>query len=221
MKSAFLAIALAASVGLLGCDKKSDAPASSTSTPAATAATAGCPAGSSPDGVNCKAGGRARLATVTWSGAFGDTAQALSVKNLSGATLKGGTIALWFYDRTGRRLDIAGAKKYATPGDGFGTTFKPGETKNVHVPLSKSGLPDGTAMVEGEVVKAIVVNTDGSDGPTWHNDDLNADDRTMVAAPSAAAPVLTGGTAPPATTAARPLTTRLPPVAPPTAPKHR
>jgi hypothetical protein len=172
--------------------------------------------------VNCKASGRTRAATVTWNGVFGDSAQTVSVRNLSGAPLKSGTIALWFYDRTGKRLDIAGAKKYATPGDGFGTTFKPGETKNVNVPLSKSGVPDGAAMIEGEVVKAIVVNPDGSDGPTWHNDVLNSDDRTMVAAPSAAPPVLTGGTAPPPlTTAVRPLATRPPSMAPPVAPKHR
>jgi hypothetical protein len=218
MKRLLLALSLAASTALVGCDKKSDSPAPATNTPA-TATTAGCPGGSSPDGVNCKAGGRTRIAAVTWNGAFGDSAQVVSVKNLSNATLKNGTIALWFYDRTGKRLDIAGAKKYATPGDGFGATFKPLETRNVNVNLSKSGVPDGAAMIEGEVVRATVVNLDGSDGPTWHNDDLNADDRAMVAAPSAAPLPATGG-APPPPVVARPPLPR-PAAAPPVPPKHR
>jgi hypothetical protein len=183
-----LALALAPPLALLGCSRASDdAPPVAAATTAPPAA-AKCPAGSSSDGANCKGSGPARAATLTWNATFGDSAQVFALKNVSGAALKNGSISIWFYDRSGKRLDEAGAKKYAAQGDAFGTNVKAGETRNISIPLSKSSLPDGTAEIEAEVVKVTLVNPDGSDGMSWKNDDLNLDERVMTGTPSAALP---------------------------------
>jgi hypothetical protein len=209
-----LALTLAAPVVLAGCDRKSDAPAPAASTAPVAPTAATCPAGSRQDGTDCKGAGQARVATLTWNGAYGDSAQVIALKNTSGATLKNGAVALWFYDHTGKRLGVAGGKKYAAPGDAFGTTIKPGETRNLNIGLSKTGLPDGTAEIEAEVVKVTLVNGDGSDGPGWKNDDLNADERVMTGTPKAAV-------VPPQTAAAT-LPSRKPATPPPPPPpKHR
>jgi hypothetical protein len=204
-----LALGLLAPLALAGCSKKSNdttavAPAS------ATPAAARCPAGSSKDGTNCKSTGQGRVATLTWNGTLGDSAQTLSLRNLSGMTLKSGGVSVWFYDKSGKRLDVAGAKKYAIPGDAFGTNVKPGETRNITFPLSKNGVPDGAAEIEAEVVKVTLVNGDGTDGPSWKNDDLNADERVMTGAPSAV-PLQAVGT---------PGVRRVPPPPPPPPKQH-
>jgi hypothetical protein len=190
-----LVLGLAAPLAL-GCSKKSDAP-SPTASAAPTPAAAKCPAGSAMDatGTSCKATGTGRVASMTWNGVLGDNAQVVSLRNRSGMVLKAGSVSVWFYDRTGKRLDVAGAKKYALPGDAFGAPIKVGETRNITFPLSKAGVPDGTAEIEAEVVKVTLVNGDGTDGPGWKNDDLNVDERVMLAAPAPAA-VATGAVRP-------------------------
>ncbi len=94
---------------------------------------------------------------------------------------------------------MAGAKKYTLAGDAFGSNVKVGESRNITFPLSKAGVPDGTAEIEGEVVKATLVNADGTDGPGWKNDDLAADERIMAAAPAAAPGAVATGTVRPGT----------------------
>jgi hypothetical protein len=199
-----LLLGLAAPLAVTGCSKKSDD--ASTPAPATAApAVAKCPVGSSLDGTNCKASGGYRLGRLTWNGAIADTAQSLMLRNVSGAVLKNGSVTVWFYDKTGRRLDVAGAKKYVIPGDAFGSAVKVGETRNITFPLAKSGVPDGTAQIEAEITKATLVNPDGTDGPLWTNNDLNSDDRGMVApvAPAAAA-AAAGGPVRPGVRAAPP-----------------
>lgn len=221
-----LALGLTAPLALGGCSKKSDDAPAVQST--AAAAGAKCPAGSALAGNDCKATGGARVATMSWNGTLGDTAQTLTLRNVSGMTLKAGTVTVWFYDKTGKRLDVAGAKKYSTPTDVFGPNVKPGETRNLTFPLSKTGVPDGTAEVEGELVQVTLVNPDGTDGPGWKNNNLNSDDRGMVGTPSAAVAATppAGGAAPPAggaavaATGARPTLLKRP-IAPPPPPPHR
>jgi hypothetical protein len=215
MKTTAIALALGLSAPLVlgGCSKKADdAPA-----PQATAAPAGpkCPTFSTLVGNDCKATGGARLATISWNGTLADTAQTIILRNTSGLTLKAGTVTVWFYDKNGHRLDVAGAKKYATPADVFGANVKPGETRNIRFPLSRTGVPDGTAGIEGELVKATLVNADGTDGPGWKNDDLNSDDRGMVGTPSAALAGTPPAGAGVAATAVRPGVKPAPPAPPP------
>jgi hypothetical protein len=213
-----LALALAAPLALAACSKSSDDAAPAVvATTAPPVPTARCPAGSAVDGAGCKGSGQGRVATLAWNGAFGDSAQVLTLRNVSGAPLKNGAISIWFYDRTGKRLDEAGAKKYAAAGDAFASVLKAGESRNITVPLAKGSLPDGTAEIEAEVVKVTLVNGDGSDGMTWKNDDLNADERAMVATPSAAAPVAYAAAKATATASVKP-GHRLPPPPPPAPP---
>jgi hypothetical protein len=186
--SIVLLLGLAIPLAVTGCSKKSDDASTSAPTAAAPAA-AKCPAGSTMDGTNCKASGGYRVGRLTWNGAIADTAQSLVLRNGSGMVMKTGSVTVWFYDKTGHRLDVAGAKKYVIPGDAFGSSVKVGETRNITFPLAKSGVPDGTAQIEAEITKVTLVNADGTDGPLWTNNDLNSDDRGMVApvAPGAAA----------------------------------
>src|ERR1019366_5076212 len=81
-----LALALAAPLAVAGCSKKTD-DARPPAPPTATPAGAKCPGASSMDGTNCKATGQGRVAMLTWNGTLGDTAQALTLKNTSGAPL--------------------------------------------------------------------------------------------------------------------------------------
>jgi hypothetical protein len=207
-----LALGLAMPLALAGCSKKSD-DAPVTAATAVTPAGAKCPAGSSTDGVNCKATGQGRVAAMSWNGTLGDTAQVLTLRNTSGMVLKGGAVSVWFYDKTGKRLDVAGAKKYALAGDAFGSNIRAGETRTITFPLSKTGVPDGAAEIEGEVVKVTLVNPDGSDGPLWKNDDLNADERLMARTPPATAPATAPAVV--ATGAVRPGISKPPPPPPP------
>jgi hypothetical protein len=230
------ALALLAWSAAAGCDKKSDAPAPTASAAAAPAA-ASCPAGSNKDGNGCKGTRTARVATLAWNRVVGDSSQTLTARNTAGSPLKDAKVALWFYDVTGRRLDISGSKKYTVPGDALGTTLNAGATKDIIVSVAKATLPTGTAEIEGEVVKATLVNPDGTDGPTWENDDLNADDRAMASAPppgaaaaaaagiptapaAATGPTGTALTRPPPSSAAHSATERRPPAMAAPPPRH-
>jgi hypothetical protein len=192
-----LALGAMAPFVLAGCSKKSDGAAPTASATATVAPAATCPGGSTQDTSGCKAAGQSRVAILRWNGTFGDATQALMLKSTAAAPLKNGTVALWFYDKAGKRLDVAGAKKYAAAGDAFGGVIKAGGTKVLTFPLAKAGIPDGAATIEGEVVKATLVNPDGSDGPAWRNDDLNADERLMAATPPTAPPAVATTTVPP------------------------
>jgi hypothetical protein len=202
-----LLLGLAAPLVLTGCSKKSDDTAAATPAPTAPAV-AKCPIGSTMDSTsNCKATGLGRVATLTWNGAL-DTGQMLTLRNLSGRGLKAGLVSLWFYDRSGKRLDVAGAKKYAAPVDVFGSNIKPGESRSITFPLAKAAVPDGAVEIEGELVSVTLLSADGTDGPTWKNDDLNADERAMAGAPSPNVPGVVA-------TALRPGLKRPPPPPPP------
>jgi hypothetical protein len=195
-----LVLALAAALAVAGCDQKSGGPtvASATATPAAAPS---CPAGATVAGNACKASGQARVAVVTWVGAVTDSGPTLTVKNTSGFGLKSATVSLWFYDRTGHRLDVAGAKKYSSSADVLGSsTFAAGAQKDTTFNFMKANIPTGTAEIEGEIVAASLVKSDGTEGLTWKNDDLNADERAMAGTPppgAAAPPQYAGGPAAP------------------------
>jgi hypothetical protein len=187
----------AMSFALAGCEQK-EAPTPAASATAAPAAPT-CPSGSSLAGNICKATGQNRVATLTWSGNVNDSGPLLTVKNSSSMGLKNGTVSLWFYDKTGKRLDVAGTKHYQFAGDIFAGPLAAGAQKNTTFNFAKANIPTGTAEIEGEIVSATLQKTDGSDGSTWKNDDLNADERAMTGTPPpnavAAAPA-PGPTAP-------------------------
>ncbi len=231
MKHAEWMLAVALLAG--GCGKDSASPAATT----ATTSGSGCPAGSTLTGTMCKAGGRSRIATITWAGAVGDQGPTLNVKNTAGATLKQATVALWFYDVHGARLDVAGSKKWMSPSDAI-TSLAPGAAANSSFGFLKANIPTNTAEIEGEVIVATLANPDGSDGPQWKNDDLAADDRAMqgtpppgaaVAAnnaagaappPPGAPPSTPGGAVPRSTTTATPHATGTAPARGASAPAH-
>ena len=121
---------------------------------------------------------------MRWTGLTADKGPTFSVTNTSGLTLKTATASLWFYDKTGKRLDVIGAKKYSTPAsaDAFGSTpLKPSETRDLNISFSANNVPTGAVEIEAEIVRATVVKADGTEGAAWHNDDLNADARTVLA----------------------------------------
>lgn len=184
----FFALALAAPLSLLGCQDKSSGGTVASSVTATPAAGAACPPGSTLGGTACKGAGTSRVATITWAGAITDNGPTLTVKNTSGFGLKNATVSLWFYDKTGHRLDVAGAKKYSSSADVLGSsTFAAGGSKDTTFNFMKANIPTGTAQIEGEIVAATLVKPDGTEGNTWKNDDINADERAMTGTPQASA----------------------------------
>jgi hypothetical protein len=181
-------LALALSFGaplLLGaCNaagKKSDGTGPAASTSAPPVAAAACPGGSTLSGTRCNATGTSRVAIIKWyPPPIGAQGPRFSVTNTSQMTLRSATVSLWFYDKTGKRLDVVGTKKYSSATDAFGSTpLKPGAPRDLNLNFSLANVPTGTAEIEAEVVTAT------------HNDDLNADERVMVGpvpAPPATAP---------------------------------
>jgi hypothetical protein len=196
-----LALSLSAPLAVAGCDKKSGGETVASATATATAAPApSCPSGSAVAGNFCKAAGQSRIATITWAGAVSDSGPTLTAKNTSSFGLKNATVSLWFYDRSGKRLDVAGTKKYSSSADVLGGTFAAGASKDTTFNFLKANIPTGTAEIEGEIVAATLVKSDGTEGLTWKNDDLNADDRAMAGTPPAGGAAAFAAT--PATTAA-------------------
>jgi hypothetical protein len=215
-------LACALPFALAGCEQK-EAPTPAASATAAPAAPT-CPSGSSLAGNICKATGQNRVATLTWSGNVNDSGPLLTVKNSTSVGLKNGTVSLWFYDKTGKRLDVAGTKHYQFNGDIFAGPLAAGAQKSTTFNFAKANIPTGTAEIEGEIVSATLQKADGTDGPTWKNDDLDIEERAMagtpppnaVAAATAAAP--TGPAAPTgAAVAAKTAPTAKPTSAPTTA----
>jgi hypothetical protein len=213
-----LLLAFALLVPAAGCDKGKDSAGPVAASATAAAAGPSCPAGSSLSSGTCVARGTTRVATISWGGLYAASGPIFTVKNTAGVGLKRGTVSLWFYDKSGRRLDASGAKKWSSSTDIFsGATLAAGSQRDTTFNFPRANVPDGAAQIEGEIVAATVAAADGSDGPAWKNDDLNVDDRAMANPPPAAAAAAApgggapagaapgtppAGTAPPATTAA-------------------
>ncbi len=203
-------VAVAISLAVLGCSKEetpsaaaaASASASAQATPSAVptasasaAASAApephhdCPAGSSGIGsfaAPCESKGTTRMMTVKWK-KTDDKGPNFSIKNVSSATILYGRIAVYFYDKTGKQLDVQNASDtppstkpfHTCYGNFFQGVMKPAESATLTFScVPKSVIPDGTTTIEGEM--QMVGFADASEKKSdfyWRNADLAPDVR--------------------------------------------
>ncbi len=157
--------------------------------PSATASAApephhDCPAKSSGPGTfdkPCEASGAARLMTVRWT-KTDDKGPSFSIKNVGKATILYGKIAVYFYDKAGKQLDVTDdsqptpkAKPFHTcSGNIFQGVMKPSESASLTFScVPKSVIPAGTATIEGEMqMVGFADATEKKNDFYWRNMDL-------------------------------------------------
>jgi len=169
----------------------SNAPASA---PAPSATTPGipheCPKGSTGEGTfdkPCEAKGNVRMMDVTWNGKTDDKGPFFKVTNKSSRVILYGKIAVYFYDKAGKQLDVPDdtvsppktVPFRACSGNMFGGVMKAGEKAVVQFScVGKKHVPEGTAAIEAEL--QTVGYADASEKKVdfyWHNPTLAPDVR--------------------------------------------
>jgi len=170
-------------------------PAMSASAAAAPSATAAeppheCPKGSSGEGSfnkPCDAKGGARMMEVTWTGKTDDKGPHFKLTNKSPLVILHGKIAVYFYDKAGKQLEIqdtAATPPKAVPywscsGNMFGGVMKAAEKAVLTFScVDKKHIPEGTAAIEAEMLGVGFADaTEKKVDFYWRNNDLAPDAR--------------------------------------------
>ncbi len=211
MRKTTVVLALLALLALVACSKDDSAPlaeaaasaapptvsapAASASAPAPVASSApepqhDCPAGSSGPGSfdkPCEAKKGARMMQVKWT-KTGDNGPSFSITNKSSLVIIYGRIAVYFYDKAGKQLDLAAddsasppkARHYHTcSGNFFGGVMNPAEKAVLTFScVPKKVVPDGTVTVEAEMQMVGFTDAGGKKIDFyWRNSDLTPDVR--------------------------------------------
>jgi hypothetical protein len=195
-------LAAAATVMVVGCSKEEGtpptptppsahpapaAPAPVAPVPSATASAPAhdCPKDTSGDGTfakPCLAKGAARTMEVGWTGKMDEKGPSFRVINKSPSTILYGRIAVYFYDKAGKQLDVTAAgttppktKPYhICTGNMFGGVMKPAEKAVITFScVTKENVPEGAKTIEAEM--QMVGFTDPTEKGVeyyWRNDDL-------------------------------------------------
>jgi hypothetical protein len=204
-------VAFAVAVTVVGCSKeepKSQAPAASVASAPATpsaapsaSATASaaasaapephhdCPANSSGIGSftkPCEAKGTERIMKVKWT-KTDDKGPNFSIKNIGKTTIVYGKIAVYFYDKTGKQLDLKDdsetppkTRPYLTcSGNFFQGVMKPAESATLTFScVPKKIVPEGTTTIEAEMqTVGFADDTEKKIDFYWRNADLTPNAR--------------------------------------------
>ncbi len=199
-------VAVAFMTAVCSCSKEepaAPAPAASASAapaapppPSATASAApppephhDCPSNSGGVGsfsAPCDANGKTRLMTVKWT-KTDDKGPSFSIKNIGKTTIVYGRIAVYFYDKKGKQIEVMDdsetppkARPYHTcAGNFFQGVMKPAESATLTFScVPKKAIPEGTATIESEM--QMVGFSDPSEKKIdfyWRNMDLTPDVR--------------------------------------------
>jgi hypothetical protein len=149
-----------------------------------------CPKGSAGEGSfakPCEAKGNARMMDAAWTGKTDDKGPYFKVTNKSPSTILYGKIAVYFYDKAGKQLDVMDTA--ATPpkpvpyrvcsGNIFSGVMKPAEKAVLTFScVKKEHVPEGTAAIEAEL--QTVGFSDATEKKVdfyWTNKDLAPDAR--------------------------------------------
>ena len=171
------------------------ASASATPPPASASAAAvepphDCPKGSAGEGSfakPCEAKGNARMMEAAWNGKTDDKGPFFRITNKSPSTILYGKIAVYFYDKAGKQLDVqdtAATPPKAVPyrtcsGNIFSGVMKPAEKATIQFScVKKEHVPEGTAAIEAEL--QTVGFSDASEKKVdfyWRNQDLTPEVR--------------------------------------------
>jgi hypothetical protein len=143
-----------------------------------------CPGGSNGVGAfakPCEAKGNARLMEVKWK-KTGDSGPSFSVTNKSQLVILWGSIAVYFYDKAGKQLEVKDpnasppqSRPYHTcSGRFFGGVMNAGEKAVLTFScVPKSIVPEGTASVEAEMPMVGFADPSGKKVDFyWRNKDL-------------------------------------------------
>jgi hypothetical protein len=169
--------------------------ATTTTTASATATASGaprsdCPKDSSGEGTfakPCEAKGKARMMEVAWTGKTDDKGPFFRVTNKSPHVILYGKIAVYFYDKAGKQLEVTDSaadppKKvpYRTcSGNMFGGVMKVSEKAVLQFScVKKEHVPEGTAAIEAEMLS--VGFSDATEKKVdfyWSNPELAPDAR--------------------------------------------
>jgi len=194
----------AIAVAILGCTKDEAKPGAAASASAASAqpapsvapsATAVASAAAEPHhdcpdksaGIGsfaqpCEAKGTERLMTVKWT-KTDDKGPNFSIKNIGKTTILFGKIAVYFYDKAGKQLDLKDDSEtppktkpfHTCSGSFFQGVMKPGESATLTFScVPKKVIPDGTTTIEAEM--QMVGFADASEKKIdfyWRNADLS------------------------------------------------
>jgi hypothetical protein len=150
-----------------------------------------CPKDSSGEGTYnnpCEAKGALRMMEVTWNGKIDDTkGPTFKVVNKTQKPILHGKIAVYFYDKKGKQLEIPAAegssgkaKPYQSCGGSiFGGIIKPEEKAFFNFSCVKpKHVPEGATAIEAEM--QMVGFADASEKQVevyWRNQDLTPDER--------------------------------------------
>lgn len=162
--------------------------------PAASASTAAepphdCPPGSKGPGsftAPCDAKGAARMMDSKWT-KTGDNGPSFAVTNKGKLVILYGKIAVYFYDKDKKQLDVtdnsvvpARTRHFHTcSGTFFGGVMNPGEREVLTFScVPKSVIPDGTVTIESEMPMVGFADASGKKVDFyWRNNDLAPDVR--------------------------------------------
>jgi hypothetical protein len=203
-------VGLAIALAVFGCSKEEtksappavassaaatpSAPPSASATPSATASAEpephhDCPANSNGIGSftkPCEAKGSERIMKVKWT-KTDDKGPNFSIKNLGKTTILYGKIAVYFYDKKAKQLDLMDdsetppkARPYLTcAGNIFQGVMKPSESATLTFScVPKKSIPEGTTTIEAEM--PLVGFADSSEKKIdfyWRNADLTPNQR--------------------------------------------
>jgi hypothetical protein len=145
-----------------------------------------CPEGSSGIGTSgepCLGSGTTRMMEVTWSGKTTEEGPKFKVVNKTKKSILFGSVAVYFYDKKGKQLEITHGGKARTmqlcSGNIFAGAVKPDEKIFVFFScVKKEHVPEGTTTIEAEVKLVGFTDEAGSQSEYyWSNPDLVPDER--------------------------------------------
>ena len=196
MKPSKLLLSLAFLTLLPGCEeeaKKPEAEAKPSAAPAAVAPPPApstppappklrddCPKGSSGVGTSaepCLGSGDARMMEVAYTGKTEEQGPKFSIVNKSNSQILFGSLAVYFYDKAGKQLQVKGDKPkpfQACSGNIFAGAVKPGEKIFMFFScVKKDHVPEGTAAIEAEIKTVGFADEEGKKSEYyWSNPDL-------------------------------------------------
>lgn len=132
----------------------------------------------------CEAKGPARMMEVTWTGKTDEKGPHFRVINKAADVILYGKIAVYFYDKAGKQLEVKDGSGKATPfhtcaGNMFGGVMKAAEKAVLTFScVKKEHVPEGTAAVEAEMpMVGFADATEKKADWYWRNNDLTPDVR--------------------------------------------
>lgn len=145
-----------------------------------------CPKGSSGVGSSaepCLASGESRMMEVKYTGKTTDEGPKFSIVNKANQQILFGSLAVYFYDKTGKQLKVTEGEKprpyQACAGNIFAGAVKPGEKIFMFFScVKKTQVPEGTVTIEAEIKTVGFADEAGKKNEFyWSNPDLAPSER--------------------------------------------